>query len=374
MQPGLLTVYAMPSRSFRTFGSCRSCSRITNPDVTSYPGWDRTNDSAVVAAHPASSRRSVARRIATIIAPGTDGNRRAGWYSGPATVIRAAALLLLLLAVPCLAERRGPLEVELVAEHESVQPGASAWVGVRFRLDPGWHVYWRNSGDSGIPPGVLWDLPAGVEAGEILWPAPERIESGPFVMYGYEGEVLLMAELRVPRGAVTLGVGAKVDWQACDENTCVSDDAKLALEIAFAEGAPQGSRWGRLFEETRRLFPRPLPGAGATATDGAIELRLPLEARELSFFPFEEGVVEYRAPQRVLAPGVLALTPPRGAAPERLRGVVVAGAGAAREAYSVDAPVGRGAAPGPTWRAALAIATILVAGSLLVRRRRGENA
>jgi thiol:disulfide interchange protein DsbD len=284
--------------------------------------------------------------------------------------VRSAAAVLA-LALPCFAGgpfRGEHVEVELLAEHASVQPGAAAWVGVRFRLDPHWHVYWRNAGDSGIPPSVTWALPAGVEAGELLWPAPQRIEAGPFVQYGYGGEVLFPAEIRVPprppEGRIRLA--AKVAWQACAE-VCVIGEATVEIELEVLAAEPRPGAFARLFEETRRRLPRPLDGVTAVAGDGGIELHVPGGAATLAFFPFEDGVVEYRTPQRVVRAGVLALTPPRGASPARLAGVVVAGG----EAFAVDAPVGR--AEGPSYGAALAIVIILAAGTLLVRRRRGEN-
>src|SRR5262249_10949749 len=92
------------------------------------------------------------------------------------------------------------IQVELVAESESARPGSALWVGLRMVLEKGWHVYWRNPGDSGLPPSLKWDLPAGVSAGPIEWPTPERIAFGPLVNYGYEGEVLLPAKLDIAEG------------------------------------------------------------------------------------------------------------------------------------------------------------------------------
>src|SRR5262245_34862565 len=82
-------------------------------------------------------------------------------------------------------------EVQLVAERLPVQPDRPFRVGLRFRMQPGWHVYWKNPGDSGTPPSVEWTVPAGWSAGEIEWPTPRRIFAGPFVSFGYEGEIVL---------------------------------------------------------------------------------------------------------------------------------------------------------------------------------------
>ncbi len=69
-------------------------------------------------------------------------------------------------------------------------------VALRLSMEKGWHTYWRNPGDSGLPTTLEWKLPAGVEAGPIEWPAPHVLPAGPLVNYGYDGEVLLLVELR----------------------------------------------------------------------------------------------------------------------------------------------------------------------------------
>jgi thiol:disulfide interchange protein DsbD len=71
------------------------------------------------------------------------------------------------------------VRMELISEHGGVEPGASFWVGLRQRIAPGWHTYWLNPGDSGEPMTIEWALPAGFEAGGIVWPHPERIPVGP---------------------------------------------------------------------------------------------------------------------------------------------------------------------------------------------------
>ena len=70
-------------------------------------------------------------------------------------------------------------------------------MGLLFDLEPGWHVYWTNAGDSGEPPAVKWTLPAGVTVGPLQFPAPKRLPLGPLMDFGYETQVLFPAELHV---------------------------------------------------------------------------------------------------------------------------------------------------------------------------------
>src|SRR5688572_21349047 len=72
---------------------------------------------------------------------------------------------------------------QLVAEHTAAIPGGSIAVALKLRHTKGWHTYWRNPGDSGLPTTIRWQLPEGVRAGEIQWPMPQRIPFGPFTNF-----------------------------------------------------------------------------------------------------------------------------------------------------------------------------------------------
>ncbi|HET6522033.1 MAG TPA: protein-disulfide reductase DsbD domain-containing protein, partial [Geminicoccaceae bacterium] len=83
-----------------------------------------------------------------------------------------ATLALLPVAAPAAANPVATERVEarLVSEVEAVRPGAPFWVALRLRMAEGWHTYWRNPGDSGLPTTIEWTLPEGFEASEIVWP------------------------------------------------------------------------------------------------------------------------------------------------------------------------------------------------------------
>ena len=56
--------------------------------------------------------------------------------------------------------------------------------GLYFKLEPGWHIYWKNAGDSGEPPSIQWALPKGITATSMQFPAPERLPLGPLMDFG----------------------------------------------------------------------------------------------------------------------------------------------------------------------------------------------
>ena len=71
-------------------------------------------------------------------------------------------------------QRTDRIEAELVPMSAWAAPGSTAVVAIKQTIKPGWHTYWRNPGDSGGATTLSWSLPAGVEAGDIVWPVPER--------------------------------------------------------------------------------------------------------------------------------------------------------------------------------------------------------
>ncbi len=89
-------------------------------------------------------------------------------------------------------QRTERIEAELVPMSQWVAPGSTTVVAVRQKIAPGWHTYWRNPGDNGLPIELDWTLPDGVEVGEIAWPAPEELPLNADIMdYGYKSEVTL---------------------------------------------------------------------------------------------------------------------------------------------------------------------------------------
>ena len=89
------------------------------------------------------------------------------------------------------------VQAELVAQRQGIAPGETIHVALRQQIQKGWHTYWRNSGDSGEATRIKWDLPAGWQASDFIWPTPRRVPVGPLMNYGYQDEVLVP----VARGA-----------------------------------------------------------------------------------------------------------------------------------------------------------------------------
>ena len=100
---------------------------------------------------------------------------------------------------------------------EGVEPGKPVWVGLQIAHQPEWHTYWKNSGDSGLPTTLEWQLPQGITAGDIAWPVPKKITIGTLANYGYENTVLLPVPLTVAKGfsGTQLDIKLKAAWLVC---------------------------------------------------------------------------------------------------------------------------------------------------------------
>jgi thiol:disulfide interchange protein DsbD len=205
-------------------------------------------------------------------------------------------------------------KVELVAANDAVAPGENAWIGLHFVLDPGWHIYWQNPGDSGEPPRVQFQLPAGFHAGQIEWPAPQRLGSGTVVDFGYSGEVLLIIPLAIPANAVPgthQDLAATAKWLVCRE-ICIPDQAQLGLTLNIvARPSPAGSAAQPLFAHYRKLIPTPVPSNWSVkAISQGDDLILSVETgkpeEHVVFYPFLPDPIENSAPQAAthLAKGV----------------------------------------------------------------------
>ena len=259
------------------------------------------------------------------------------------TGVLALAIAAFAPAARAQAPAESHAKLELLAE-DAAGKASVTWVGILFRLDPGWHVYWQNPGDSGEPPKVKWDLPPGLKAGDIRWPTPIRLGSGSVIDYGYENQVLLMVPIQAGPGAppeAAKQIAADVKYVVCRE-VCIPGKADLKL-AATSDGRAQVVK---MFAETRERLPRKMPaGWRVSATQNkdrfSITADIHKEVRSAAFFPMDAGEIENSAPQQFAAlPDGFRLTLKKSdqllKPVASLHGLVVLGPD---QAYDVTAPI-----------------------------------
>ena len=219
----------------------------------------------------------------------------------------ASVLALVLAALgwgSAMAAEAGPrhhVEVSLLAEKSAAEPGKTITVAVQERIDPGWHTYWINPGDSGEPTSIEWSLPEGFSAGPILWPIPHVIPVGPLAEYGYDNEVVLLTEIQVPEkiegDSVTLS--AKVSYLVCRE-ICIPEEKHVELDaprekrrcgipIRFCP-ADRKSTLGSTRAFARHCIVLGEPGQRVAAADGFNGREASQGRQSRSLLPFDLGL------------------------------------------------------------------------------------
>ena len=180
------------------------------------------------------------------------------------------------------------VKATLLADTSAIIPGKPFTAGMLLRMAPGWHTYWKFSGDAGLPTEIKWKLPAGWKVGEIQWPIPLKTnDPGDIQTYGYQDEVLLMQEITPPAkiDISPVKLSAEANWLVC-EKICIPGGANLELELPTSTTAdPKNTD---LFARYRRLLPQKFPDsktAVATWSRAGSDLHLKLASDNLANYP-----------------------------------------------------------------------------------------
>jgi len=190
-------------------------------------------------------------------------------------VALSLAVAVCMAAPGSAAEAKG--RVELLAARSGVVPGEPLDVALAFELAEGWHIYWKNPGDSGGPPTVAWKLPDGFAAGPLGFPGPKRqvddvggIRLSTNIL---EGSPILTARVSTPArlevSEVTLE--AEVAWLIC-RDLCVREKATVSLTLPVVREAEPANE--PVFARAARSHPK--PGGKGTYVTASAEVRPPV--------------------------------------------------------------------------------------------------
>ncbi len=151
----------------------------------------------------------------------------------------SALILASLCSVSLAAVHSGKASAEWISSSRSTGAGMPVKTAIRLAVDEGYHTYWVNPGEGGMPLAVKWELPAGWVATDPEYPVPMRFTTGDLPGFGYEGSVVFPVNLTPPpgfSGEVTLK--GKVSWLTCDDKGCIPGSADLELTLSEGEPAP----------------------------------------------------------------------------------------------------------------------------------------
>jgi thiol:disulfide interchange protein DsbD len=203
------------------------------------------------------------------------------------------------------------LTVEMVSAGPQIAQGGDQTLGFVFSMEEGWHVYWRNAGYAGLPPKATWTLPAGITAGPLQFPAPERLPLDTTVDYGYEDSVAypvtITADPKAKAGKTgDVHVSAVVSWLVCKQ-VCIPGKANLGIDLklvpAGTKVSTEGANVGPLGAALGSM-PKPLPAGfklDATRSGQNMALFVHTGQREpdAEFYPLDADSIADSASQPV---------------------------------------------------------------------------
>ncbi|MEO0393999.1 MAG: protein-disulfide reductase DsbD domain-containing protein, partial [Pseudomonadota bacterium] len=205
-----------------------------------------------------------------------------------------------------------PARIAMVPEQTTLEPGGTVWLALDIELAPGWHTYWENPGDSGLPTEIDWLLPEGFSAGEPLYPVPERQPFGPIINYGFDTRTTILWPVQVADDlelGETYYVSGQVDYLVCAE-ICIPAQNSFDLDFTYTGAAPLiDSPMAPFFQEARANLPQPLPTQSQVAPlEGSDDLVLKIPAfvegvdqlTDWYFFPTHEKLIDHGMPQEAI--------------------------------------------------------------------------
>ncbi|PEN14286.1 thiol:disulfide interchange protein [Longibacter salinarum] len=252
-------------------------------------------------------------------------------------------------------------EASLASDVQAIAPGQTFTVALDLEMEPGWHSYWINPGDSGEPIDVDWSLPGGFTVGELQFPFPHRIDASILTSYGYSDRVQLLAQVQAPddlQAGTEITISGDATWLICAD-VCLPASGTIERTFEVREEAVSASAEEvQRIETTRQQIPKQLDGwvAEASQSEGSYGLAFTQTDGDVpaidsaGFFPTEGEVLDHTAAQPLTRQGdafLMALQQSQYARSpvDTLRGVLVAPKGASwhpdREvrAIEISAPV-----------------------------------
>ena len=228
-------------------------------------------------------------------------------------------------------------DVQIITEHSAVKPGDKISIATTIKLQPHWHVYWSNPGDSGLPVKIEWEPPKGFEISDIKWPIPDKISYDILVNYGYYDEVTLLQTVKIPdilpEGKMTLK--AQVNMLVCNE-ICIPESSTVNIDLNDPDNLDTDNSEYIKAAETK--LPGTLKGQFSFhEIDNSLQLSFTPENRAIlntatkenaDFFPLDWGIINHAAaPEVNLQNGSILIKHERGDQPidelNEIRGLLV---------------------------------------------------
>lgn len=202
-------------------------------------------------------------------------------------------LAALMLAGTAHAQEAPKVQARLIGDVANIEAGKSFHVGLELTIEKHWHVYWQNPGDSGMATSIRWELPEGISASDIAWPAPERLPYDTLVNYGYSDKVVLPVAITATKNLESTTLKAKAEWLVC-KDICIPESAELELALPTRNAAD-----GQAIAEALARVPTSSDVAARYIISADhVTLSIPnaqediANARDAIWFPLDDGIIQ----------------------------------------------------------------------------------
>lgn len=203
-----------------------------------------------------------------------------------------------------------PVTIDLFVENDSIQPGNPFWVLVNFELADGWHSYWKNPGDAGMPAKIDWQLPEGFLTDALIWPSPTKFEVDSAVGFGYDNQMPLLVRVTPPTTLnldESIEIKGSVTWLVCSDSMCLPGTTDISAKVLVKPEEPRPNpKLANNFANARRHLPQ--TNWSATAQKSGDQITLSVKApsgqtpsfTKAYFCPENSDDIDHKAPIQLL--------------------------------------------------------------------------
>lgn len=208
---------------------------------------------------------------------------------------------LILFTTSLLAQYASADEARAEIIFDSFNPDSDTIIkaGILITLEKDWHIYWRNSGDSGIPTSFNFDVQGEIKLTEVQWPIPEIFEFEGYASYGYEDKVLFPFQIIIPRtkSYQPLEISVKIKSLIC-KDVCKPFNTEIRKFFDLNSAFSSSTEIKGLFRNRLSQLPQKDDLIEIVARESLDKVLIKINSQRLNlnkiinvnFIPFENGI------------------------------------------------------------------------------------
>jgi hypothetical protein len=171
--------------------------------------------------------------------------------------IQSLVLVCLLIAPSVFADDSPVVTAQILPVSQFITAGQPVEVAVIFTMTDGWHTYWQNPGEAGIPTTFDWTLPPGFSLISMQEPVPLRHVDDGITTFIHEEEAIYLFQFKTPPEIPdTIQFDVKIDWLEC-KSICRAGHAKLSLTMPSGGTSDLALASKRMGENAQSQFAAP---------------------------------------------------------------------------------------------------------------------